>query len=160
MKKLNESLWGTIRDRVNNDDVKLEDSVEHLDRDGLLEYIEEHYERVEEFQSSIPMKSSPESKTVWFQIPIFAGNKYGPIFRLIVKFEGKDIIKISIDANEVRCKDFIDKLREKFEVKISEDYAPVTITGKDGELSKRTCLRILDTIIENATYPKLKKREE
>ena len=159
MKTLKESTWGQIRNRINDDDVRMEENIEHLDRDGFLDYIETHYEAIDTFQTSIPMKSSSESKNVWMQIPIFAGSKYGPIFRLIVKFEGKDIIKISIDANEVRCKEFIDKLREKFEVKIDEMYAPVTITGKDGKLSKRICLKIFDTIIENVEFPKYKKRE-
>ena len=165
MNKVNESVWNDIRRRGIGTDEKQE---EQFDRDGLFEYIFEHYDCKFKDDSlyTIPFKSGEwpltkkEDKTnEWFQIPIFSIKEYGTKYSFIVKFENNKIVKIALDANEEKCSEFMDILKENFEVTISESGSPILITGKEGILTTKICLSILDTIIENVKYPCTKKKE-
>lgn len=160
MKKINESVWGDIR-RSGNGVEKMEDSIEPLDRDGLYDYIKEHYDGLKEDQfDTFPFKSDGNKSNGWFQIPIFRKKEYGIRYSLIAKFKNNTIVKIALDTNEERCSEFIDILKEKFEVTVSDGGSPILITGKRGKLSNRICMDVIDTIIENVKYPILKKKEE
>lgn len=157
MKKLNESVWGDIR-RNGNGIEKKEDS---LDRDELFNYINEHYTGLKEDSfSPFPIKSDVNTTNEWIQIPIFGVKEYGTRYSFIVKFENNKIVKIALDTNEEKCSEFIDILKEKFEVNISDSGSPILISGKKGRLSSGICLDILDTIIENVKFPKLRKKED
>lgn len=43
LSKITESVWSDIHRRSNGIQVKKEDDVNHLDQDGLFDYIQEHY---------------------------------------------------------------------------------------------------------------------
>lgn len=160
MKKivLTESVWTDIQKRSSGEEERKEESLEHLDRDGMLEYITEQYD-IEKFETTIPYKSE-NSSMKWFQIPIFKYGQYGEYHRLTAKFKDNKIYKIAIDAGVAKCKDFIDQLDEKFEVDKNDGFSPIVITGKEGNLTNRICIEIIDTIIENAEFPLMKKKEE
>lgn len=156
MEKITESVWGDIR-KTGNGEEKKEDA---LNRDALFDYIKEHYTGLEEDSfSSFPIKSEGNKTNEWIQIPIFSIKEYYTKYSLIVKFENDNIVKIALDTNEEKCSEFIDVLREKFEVTVSENGSPILITGKRGKLSSKICINVLDTIIENVKFPKLKKKE-
>ena len=156
LKGINESVWSEIQDRSNGDSERKEDSIEHLNRDEFLDYILEHYD-LQDVASSIPLKSKT-GHTEWFQLPLFIMG-YARLHRLTVKFDGIKITKISIDTSVAGCEEFIKPLQDKFKVDTNEGFAPVIITGKNGETTKKICLEILDTVIENAKKPMLKKKE-
>ena len=162
MNKINESVWGDIRRGGNGVD-KMEDSIEHLDRDGLFDYIFEHYDdkglKDDEF-ITYPMKSKGDKTNEWFQIPIFTEKEYGIKYGIIVKFKNNKIVKIALDTNKEKCSEFIDQIQEKFEINIDDSGSPILITGRGGKLSNRIFINVLNTIIENVKFPKLKKKEE
>lgn len=156
MEKITESVWGDIR-KTGNGEEKKEDS---LNRDELYNYIKENYKGFDDDNfDSFPFKSNENKSNEWLQIPVFGIKDYGTRYSLIVKFENDNIVKIALDTNEEKCSEFIDVLKEKFEITVSENGSPILITGKRGKLSSKICINVLDTIIENVKFPKIKKKE-
>ena len=157
MKKLSkiiESIWSDMQDRSTGITQRKEDDINHLDRDGLFDYIYDLYKQINPYP--LPLKSQIVQRFTYFSIPIFkSGYK---AYRLDCTFENNKISKIRLMATDADVKDFKQSLIDNFDVTIDIDGA-LTITAKDGTVSNQVCMDLIKTIVENAPEPYLKKRE-
>ena len=151
--KITESIWGDIRKRGFGDEIKKEDDINNLDRDGLYEYIFDLYEQIDPFPK--PLKSQTSQTYTYFSIPIFKSNY--KVYRLDCTFDNSKISKITLMANDADVKDFKQALIDNFDCTIRHDGA-LKITAKDGTVSNQVCMDLIKTIVENAPEPYLKKR--
>ena len=151
---INESIWSDMQDRSAGKIVRKEDDVNLFDCDELYDYIYSLYEQIN--QDSMPSKSQIVQRFTYFSIPIFkSGYK---AYRLDCTFENNKISKIRLMATDADVKDFKQSLIDNFDATIDIDGA-LTITAKDGTVSNQVCMDLINTIIENAPHPYLKKRE-
>ena len=153
-KHINESIWSDMQDRSAGETVRKEDDINHLDRDGLFDYIYDLYKQIT--IHPLPLASSTSLTHTYFIIPIFkSSNK---IYKLNCTFDNSKISNITLMASDADVKDFKQALIDNFDATINSDGA-LTITAKDGTVSNQVCMDLIKTIVENAPHPCLKKRE-
>ena len=153
-KPINESIWSDMQDRSTGEVVRKEDDINDLDRDGLYDYIFDLYKQIH--LHPLPLKSQTSLTYTYFSIPIFkSGFK---AYRLSCTFDNNKISKIILMAADADVKDFKQSLIDNFDVTI-RDNGPLLITAKDVTVSNRVCMDLINTIVENAPEPYLKKRE-
>ena len=153
-KHINESIWSDMQDRSAGDTIRKEDDINHLDRDGLYDYIYDLYKPIN--LHPLPLKSQILPTHTYFSIPIFKSDYR--VYRLHCIFDNNKISKITLMANDADIKDFKQALIDNFDATINSDGA-LTITAKDGTVSNQVCMDLIKTIVENAPHPYLKKRE-
>ena len=153
-KHINESIWSDMQDRSAGDVVRKEDDINLLDRDGLFDYIYDLYKQIA--IHPLPLKSQTSPTHIYFSIPIFKSDY--KVYRLNCIFDNNKISKITLMASDADVKDFKQALIDNFDATINSDGA-LTITAKDGTVSNQVCMDLIKTIVENAPYPYLKKRE-
>ena len=151
---INESVWADIHKRSNGQTVRKEDDINSLDRDGLYDYIFSIYDTINQYP--LPSKGQTVPDDTFFSIPIFKDQF--KIYRLYVSFLENKINKISLMANHNNVKDFMTPLVDKFNVFITE-IGILKISAKDGTVSNQVCMDVIETIVENAPHPLLKKRD-
>ena len=153
-KHINESIWSDMQDRSTGDVVRKEDDINHLDRDGLFDYIYDLYKQIT--IHPLPLKSQTSPTHTYFSIPIFRSDY--KVYRLNCIFDNNKISEITLMASDADVKDFKQALIDNFNATINSDGA-LTITAKDGTVSNQVCMDLIKTIVENAPKPYLKKRE-
>ena len=151
---INESIWSDIQDRSAGDTVRKEDDINHLDRDGLFDYIYDVYKQIA--MHPLPLKSYTSPTHTYFSIPIFRTDY--KVYRLNCVFDNNKISNITLMASDADVKDFKQALIDNFNATINSDGA-LTITDKEGKVSNQVCMDLIKTIVENAPEPYLKKRE-
>jgi len=158
MKKISESVWSDMEDRSIGDAERKEDSIEDLDRDGLYDYVRDNYKRVAEYDfSSISEKTGTENKCLL--IPLFHSKTINATIRLIAKFKDGNIVKIAMDTTEKGIEEVIDVLKKDFDVNTDPDFGTITITKKNGTVTNRAFMDIIELVTQNAEDPNLKKKE-
>ena len=153
-KHINESIWSDMQDRSAGITQRKEDDINHLDRDGLFDYIYDLYKQIT--IHPLPLKSQTSPTHTYFSIPIFRSDY--KVYRLNCIFDNNKISKITLMASDADVKDFKQALIYNFNATINSDGA-LTITTKDGTVSNQVCMDLIKTIVENAPHPYLKKRE-
>ena len=153
-KYINESIWSDMQDRSAGDTIRKEDDINHLDRDGLYDYIYDLYKSIDIYP--LPLVSSTSQTHTYFSIPIF--KSVYKVYRLNCIFDNNKISEITLMASDADVKDFKQALIYNFNATINSDGA-LTITAKDGTVSNQVCMDLIKTIVENAPHPYLKKRE-
>ena len=153
-KHINESIWSDMQDRSAGDTIRKEDDINHLDRDGLFDYIYDLYKQIA--MHPLPLKSQTSPTHTYFSIPIFKSDY--KVYRLNCIFDNNKISKITLMTSDADVKDFKQALIDNFDATINSDGA-LTITAKDGTVSNQVCMDLIKTIVENAPHPYLKKRE-
>ena len=155
---LNESAWGDMMRRGSGEDIRKEDDISHLDRDGLYDYIYDLYVPVSEFPQPLKAQTTPENK--YFVIGLFRSkDDTSKIYQLYVRFKGELIDTIFINADLYCCEEFKDVLFERFKV-IEDNLKGLIIQDKDGKTTNQLCIDLIQTVIENTSKPLLKKRGE
>lgn len=154
---LDESAWGDMMRRGSGGEIRKEDDVNLLDRDGLYDYIYTIFEQVSEFPQPLKAQTNPENK--YFAIGLFRSKDTSKIYRLHVIFEGESIKTIFINADLYCCEEFKDVLFERFKV-IEDNLKGLIIQDKDGKTTNQLCIDLIQTVIENTSKPLLKKRGE
>ena len=153
-KHINESIWSDMQDRSAGDTIRKEDDINHLDRDGLFDYIYDLYKQIA--MHPLPLKSQTSPTHTYFSIPIFRTSNIA--YRLNCTFDNDKISNITLMAIDTDVKDFKQALIDNFNV-TTRDNGSLTITAKDGAVSNQVCMDLIKTIVENAPHPYLKKRE-
>ena len=153
MKRLSESVWGNIRKKSLGQEVRKEDDIEHLDRDGLYDYIFSIYELVNEYPKALKSETTPENK--YISLPLFKINK---LYKLGISFHNGVIYEINLQAGQAEIKEFKDELIKNFDAEL-KDNGSFKITSKDGKVSNQICMDFIQFVIENSSNPLLKKRE-
>lgn len=153
-KNVSESVWNDIRRRGNGTDVKKEDEIEHLDRDGMYDYIYSHYDQNPDVHA-LPLTSNTPGSDQYFSLPIFI---YGnALYRLAAHYTDGKISRIILFALKSECEDFYKILVDTFKVCIKENGA-IEITSKDDTVSNQLLLDVIDIITLNAKKPVLIKK--
>lgn len=148
-----ESVWGDIRRRGNGTTVKKEDDIELLDRDGMYDYILDHYQETKYLIQSKPFKSSD-----YISIPLFFyGNTIYPCYIKFRQDNGRPK-EFTIGASIKICEQFIDKLKEFCLIDDNGGFGMVKVFPKEGNITNSFCLKVLDTILENVNNPTYEKK--
>ena len=154
LSKITESIWSDMQDRSAGITQRKEDDINHLDRDGLFDYIYDLYKQIA--IHPLPLKSQTSPTHIYFSIPIFKSDYR--VYRLNCIFYITKISEITRMASDADVKDFKQALIDNFDATINSNGA-LTITAKDGTVSNQVCMDLIKTIVENAPHPYLKKRE-
>jgi len=160
MKKLShikENLWADLQDRSSGEITRKEDDVDLLDGDGLYQYLKEHYRMITErteHEISIDKDSSLQKSEI--TVPILEKFFNSVSITLTYRYIKKEI-SFSIDLKE-RYNDLYKKLSDTFDVvdkprRYIGGYS--TISDKNGNVSNKVFIEILDFIIDNANTEKL-----
>ena len=142
MRKLSESIWSDIQDRSTGKTVRKEDEVNHLDREGLYDYLTYHYVRTNRF---VGISTSAGFNTI--DVPI------------IIK-GGTYPVHFDFDTNEVSVQyvtlclvnKLFSKASENFLLKIDPNDPPLKcfISPKDGsEVTNQFFIDVIDFFINN-----------
>lgn len=159
MKKLSlitESVWGDLHSRGIGELEREEDNVDLLDGEGLYQYLKEHYrmitERTEHEMSIEKDNGNLEKRKI--SVPILK-KFYSVSLLLVYKYIKKEIF-FSRDLKE-HYNDLYKKLSDTFDVVEKPAYigGTCTISDKNGNVSNKVFIEILDFIIDNANTEKL-----
>ena len=153
LSKINESVWSDIRDRANGESVKKEDNIEHFTTYELFSYVCDRY--ISTSKDNYPIEHSDLSEE-YLSIPLFQNKISGLYYRIRIKIENSGEKSVVLCANEKQCPDFINELKNKFDVTIKTF---IHIKTKSGEVNNKLFIDVIDTVIENADIPYLKRRE-
>ena len=150
---IGESIWGDVQRRGMGVQKKKEDEIEHLGFDGLYDLIRDTYKFP---RFPLPLKNETKDGHKYFSIGLF---KYlYKIYRLTVSFKDNVIKEVLLFATKKDCEEFINILCEKFNVDERTSGA-LSVTSKDGKVSNRLCMDVIETVLENSSEPLLTKRE-
>lgn len=151
---IKESVWNDIRKRGNGTDVKKEDEIEHLDRDGMYDYIYTIYEQNPDVHA-LPLTSDIPGSDQYFSLPMFI---FGTaLYRLAAHYTDGKISRIILFANKAECEDFYKLLTDNFKVYVKQNGSR-EITSKDDTVSNQLLLDVIDIITLNAKKPILIKK--
>ena len=150
---LGESVWGDIRKKSLGQEERMEDDVNHLDRDGFYKYLMDHYR-------TVGIKQSIGYGDHYLNIPLFVLN---PSYRetncgMLWDFENN---RVQIAGNfsiwPQPIKNLLKgryKMRTEFFSKRSEVKL---FTRREGETNNDFLLEVIDAILSKAEYPVLEK---
>ena len=150
-KKTNESIWSDIQDRSSGDVVRKEDDINHLDMDGLLDYINDKYE----FENRKPIVISS-----LIGIPLFSYES--DIAYLIISYYNSHNSIYDVYSHLIYdspLKDSISSmLKQKYSVKILKEhstskfdnraFACISTKPKTGDINNEFVIDVIDTYID------------
>ena len=148
---LKESLFGNMSDKGRGEVAKKEDDINHLDLDGLWDYINSNYEIIPQ---AMPLKSKNDTYA-FISLPAF-WVRY-KLYRVDFKFKDDKIVEIQFEANEIICSEFIDIIKEKYDVDNCGGFGMIKIYSKTDKLTNKDAIDIIDIVISNTKNPALKK---
>ena len=155
MRKLSESIWSDIQDRSSGQQIRKEDDIEHLDRDGMFEYIYDIYEQDPNIQAKA-LTSGPSDCDQYFSLPMFVFDY--ALYRVAAHYINGKINRIILFANSDDCQEFYKELTDNFKVFVRPNGSR-EIEAKDGTISNKLLLDVIDVISTNAKKPILRKKE-
>ena len=138
---IKESLFGDMTNKGRGEVVKKEDdSINHLDRDGLYEYLINHYKTDKWYN---PIQNSSEQDFI--TIPVFYWHG-GDAYNLCYNFEDNKINKIVI-THDLPQMSICSSLKKFFTI-TEHEISWCIITPKDGsEINNQFCIDVLDCLI-------------
>ena len=142
LSSITESVWNDIRRRGMGVDVKKEDDINLLDRDGLYDYLTSHYKNTNSFE---PIYNSETFDTI--KVPFLIQG-------------GSDGVYLSFEENEVsipyaspyKVKGLFSKLANEFSLKsdAKTEHTWYIISPKDGsETTNSFYIEVIDFLIDN-----------
>lgn len=145
MKKLSnitESVWTDMQKRSSGDEIRKEDDINLLDRDGLYDYLTSHYKNTNSFE---PIYNSETFNTI--KVPFLIQG-------------GSDGVFLSFEENEVsipyaspyKVKGLFSKLANEFSLKsdAKTEHTWYIISPKDGsEVTNTFFIYVIDFLIDN-----------
>ena len=152
---VNESIWGDIRKKSLGQEVREEDNVNNLDEKALVDYINRHYETVTKNQTFVIVDINKRITVRLYYLLDSAMMKTGDYMHLEYEPQ-KNLVYIS-QHSKVYDYPLFEKLCKKFDVKrkaypkrFSND---TTISPKEGEVSNRFFLDVIDFFLDHAEHP-------
>jgi len=152
-KSVNESVWGGMLDRSVGDTVRKEDDINKLDLDGMWDYIQKNYTTV---VHAMPLMSRHDSSS-FISYPMFIVGY--TLYRIDLQFKNDKISEIQLEANNKICSEFIDILKEKYDVDDCGGFGMIKIHSKTHKLTNQDAIDIINTIIDNSSKPAIKRKE-
>ena len=141
-KIVNESIWSDIQDRSSGDAIRKEDDINHLDREGLYDYLTSHYKNTDPFA---PIYNSDAFDTI--KVPfLIEGGSY--------------CVYLDFKVNEVyipfsspyKVNGLFSKLADEFSLKCDSKtrHKWYIISPKDGsEVTNTFFIHVIDFLIDN-----------
>ena len=154
MKKLSESKWTDMQKRSSGEEIRKEDDIELLDRDGMYDYIYTIYEQNPDVHA-LPLKSETHKDEQYFSLPMFMYST--ALYRLAAHYTDGKINRIILFANAAECEDFYKLLTDNFKVYVKQNGSR-EIKSKDDTVSNQLLLDVIDIITLNAKKPILIKK--
>jgi len=154
MKKLsdiNESVWSDIHKRSNGEQIRKEDDVNLLDKDGLLKYINEKYEFKDKEIISL---------STLIGIPLYSHSSN--ITYLLISYYNScdriyDVYSNLLYDSPLK-NDIASMLKQKYSVKTSKEYpaskfdsrvfAHISTKPKNGDINNEFVIDVIDTYID------------
>ena len=134
-----ESAWGEMRHRSSGQQIRREDDINLLDRDGLYDYLTSHYKNTNSFE------------------PIYNSDAFDTISVPFLIQGGSDSVYLSFEENEVsipyaspyKVKGLFSKLANEFSLK-GDSKTGYIISPKDGsEVTNKFFIYVIDFLIDN-----------
>ncbi len=157
MSEIDESVWGGILDRGAGDTKRKEDEINHLDMSEMYEYILSKYE------------TTDDKYRIYFEeddIPpvigmlVFRKDEKMYSLKLFSPYASGKIRTIRLNSSTSETDDEVLKaLLKKFRVEVTADNQ-LDITKYNYSVTNQLCIDVIDTIIENAKEPLIKKKDE
>ena len=155
-KEVNESVWGDLRKKSLGQEVREEDNVNNLDEKALVDYINRHYEAATEDQKTFVIVDINKRITVLLYYLLDSAMMKTGDYMYLEYEPQKNLIYIS-QYSKVYDYPLFKKLCKQFDVKrkaypnrFSND---TTISPKDGGVSNRFFLDVIDFFLDHAEHP-------
>lgn len=155
--EIDESVWGGILDRGAGDTKRKEDEINHLNISEMYEYINNTYEMIDDKYSIYFNKDAMPPG-----IGMLAFRKDGNIYslKLFSPYISGKIRAIRLNSSTSETDDVVlNALLKKFRVEVTADNQ-LDITKYNYSVTNQLCIDVIDTIIENAKEPLIKKKDE
>jgi len=155
--EIDESVWGGILDRGAGDTKRKEDEINHLDISEMYEYILSKYETTDN-KYRIYFETDGVAPEIGMSIFRKDGKMYS--LKLFSQHVSEKIRVIRLNSSTLETDDEV--LRELFKksrVEITADNK-LDITKYNYSVTNQLCIDVIDTIIENAKEPLIKKKDE
>ena len=155
--RTNESVWGNIRKKSLGQEIRKEDDIEHLDRDGLYDLIIYKYELKPNYKTAQIKKSQTTSNDKHISLPIFAATGT-TVYRMSIAFDNK-IKSIYIQLHITVCKQWCSSLFDKFLIVENGTGNGIYIYSKNETVTNKLCMDVIETIVNDSERSALQKRE-
>ena len=152
---IGESLWGSIRDRVNGDTIRKEDDIDHMNKEQFFEYLKDLYNETSSFTYYIKAYDAPFDEIL---VPISINDKFNSSTASYIALENPDDPKNKCVTIDIRSyhRMFWDAeiLGENFKLKtVKESYkrqAHIKVYPKDGSPVTNTFfIEVIDFLLEH-----------
>jgi hypothetical protein len=153
---VNESFWGDVHKRSRGDEIRKEDDVNLLDRDGFYKYIMEHYKTTTE-DATGPYAIINSKNADYINIPILENDDI--LYRVVIFSFDKDPYLTIPMREPFYGSDLYVKIRDTFVLKTVDgfDFSPKFSVWPKGTIKKtelnKFFLEVIDFIIDNAEKP-------
>ena len=139
-----ESVWADIHKRSNGIQVKKEDDINHLDQDGLFDYINDNYVPTGEY--GFDKEPLEKQIDVPFLLPEIAS--YG--YTAVLKFEKSGIVLVLSKDMKEECPDVYNLIKDNYMISDFDRYL-FSIYPKNGpkKIDNKFFIDFLDFLIDN-----------
>jgi hypothetical protein len=158
-KDVNESHWSEMNRRSQGIQVRREDDIEHLDRDGLYDLIIDKYELKPNYKAAQIKKSQTTSNDKHISLPVFASGGTLYIYRMSITFKDKTIKSIYIQLSDTLCRQWCPSLFDKFLIAENGTGNGIYIYSKNETVTNSLCMDVIETIVNDSERSALQKRE-
>ena len=152
LSEITESIWSDMQDRSAGEEIRKEDDINLLDRDGFYNYIMEHYKTATEDVTG-PYAIINSENADYINIPILE-DETNTLYRVIIWHFNTDERYITIPLRKLFGV-FV-KLRDTFKLQSNEDRInPLfKVFPKDNKkVDNKFFLEVIDFIIDNTKEP-------
>lgn len=157
LSKIDESVWGGILDRGAGNTKRKEDDVNHLDMSEMYEYIKNTYEMID---NKYTIYFNKDDMVPVIGMLIFIKDEKMYSLKLFSPYISGKIRAIRLNSSTSEIDDEVLKtLLKKFRVEVTPDNQ-LDITKYNYSVTNQLCIDVIDTIIENAKEPLIKKKDE
>ena len=155
--EIDESVWGGILDRGAGDTKRKEDEINHLDMSEMYEYIKNTYEMID---NTYRIYFNEDDEPPVIGMLIFRKDEKMYSLKLFSPYISRNIRAIRLNSSTSEIDDeVLNTLLKKFRVVVTPDNQ-LDITKYNYSVTNQLCIDVIDTIIENAKEPLIKKKDE
>jgi len=163
--EIDESVWGGILDRGAGDTKRKEDEINHLNMPEMYEYIKNTYEMID---NTYRIYFNEDDMPPVIGMLVFRKDEKMYSLKLFSPYISGKIRAIRLNSSASETDDEVLKvLLKKFRVEVTPDnqlditkYNYSVTSPVTRPVTNQLCIDVIDTIIENAKEPLIKKKDE
>ena len=167
MRKLSESVWGSIRKKSLGQEVRIENDVDRLSYKDFLGYLEGTYIPTDEYViTTTPSISNPALMLI--QVPIWTDMGDG-VHSITINYQTKTGLYHSYDKDQPSCvaisslifHEFpeLENALNEYDIDKTQKKSVYVIDTKEGPLKNSDCVNILDIVLGIIYEPLVKKEQ-